>query len=98
MITNTDLAVIGWIALCSVYAFVLFGWDKSKAGSAGSSRVSEMHLLMASAVGGWPGGLAGMLVFRHKTAKTSFKVKFILALFLLAGGLWAYWRVIRTGA
>jgi uncharacterized membrane protein YsdA (DUF1294 family) len=67
MITKTDLAVAGWITLSSVYAFVLFGWDKSKAGRAGSSRVSEMHLLMASAVGGWPGGLAGMLLFRHKS-------------------------------
>ncbi len=38
-----------------------------------------------SALGGWPGGLAGMLPFHHKTAKTSFKLKFAAAFLVWAG-------------
>ena len=40
-------------------------------------------------MGGWPGGLAGMLPFHHKTAKTSFKLKFAAAFLVWAGLLYA---------
>jgi len=45
-------------------------------------------------LGGWPGGLLGMNVFRHKTAKLTFKLKYALALIPFATEVWAWlhWR------
>jgi uncharacterized membrane protein YsdA (DUF1294 family) len=80
--------LFAWLTLSSAYAFVLFGSDKIKA-RRGKRRISERHLLAVSILGGWLGGLAGMLVFRHKTAKGLFLVKFCGALLVWLGLLFA---------
>jgi len=86
----TDQIIVAWLGLAGGGTFALFGYDKWRAGR-GAARTAESALLLASALGGWPGGLAGMLLFRHKTAKTSFVVKFVLVLpvwaALVAGAL-----------
>lgn len=92
MIARIDMLALGWIGISSLYAVALFGWDKSRAGKAGKSRVPEFRLLLPCALGGWLGGLLGMLLFRHKTAKTTFKLKFAVAAVVWIGLLWAYWK------
>jgi uncharacterized membrane protein YsdA (DUF1294 family) len=87
-----DWIVIGWVEVMTVYTFLLFGWDKRVAAQPGRSRVSEFHLACASALGGWLGGLIAMQFFRHKTAKTSFKAKFAVALLFLGWLVWTYWQ------
>ncbi len=81
---------IGWIIVASVWTLVLFGFDQWRAGR-GGRRASEASLFWASVLGGWPGGLLGILVFRHKSAKGSFQLKFAAAFFvwaaLVAGAL-----------
>ena len=74
-----------WLAVTSFIAFLLFGYDKWKAGQSGQGRVSEFLLVLVGALGGWPGGLLGMLVFRHKTSKLSFQFKYALAFLVWAG-------------
>ena len=65
--------------LCgNVVSFALFGIDKRKAGT-GSRRISEATLVGSAALTGTVGGWLGMHVFRHKTAKTSFKAKMVVA-------------------
>lgn len=86
--TRLDQILLAWLGLASALAFLLFGYDKWRAGRAGS-RVPEFQLCLVSALGGWPGGLAGMLAFRHKTAKTSFKLKFAAAFLVWAGLIYA---------
>ena len=80
---------IGWTLVASGWTFLLFGFDKWRAGR--GQRVAESSLLWSSALGGWPGGLLGMIVFRHKSAKPSFQWKFIgamlVGLALVAGAL-----------
>ncbi len=71
--------LIGWLVLSSVLAFLLFGFDKWRAGR-GGRRVAESTLWWVSALGGWPGGLLGIIVFRHKSAKWSFLLMFVAAL------------------
>jgi len=61
------------VALVSVVAFAVFGWDKRQA-SRGGRRVPEATLLTLAALGGLPGALLGMRVFRHKTRKGSFRL------------------------
>jgi uncharacterized membrane protein YsdA (DUF1294 family) len=89
--SRLDQLAIGWCVLWSIVAFLAFGFDKWRAGRAGR-RVPELTLLVLSALGGWPGGGLGMIVFRHKTAKWSFKLKFALALIPFATGVWAWWH------
>ena len=70
--------LIGWTAVFGAWAFVLFGFDKWRAGR-GGQRVAEATLCWVSALVGWPGGLLGILVFRHKSAKPAFRLKFAAA-------------------
>src|SRR5882757_5671544 len=76
--------VMGWIIAASAWTFLLFGFDKWRAGR-GGARIAEATLCWISALGGWPGGLLGILVFRHKSAKGSFQLKFAAAFFVWAG-------------
>lgn len=86
-----------WLAITNLMAFLMFALDKFKAGRPGQRRISEFNLAAIGAVGGWPGGLAAMLLFRHKTAKQSFQVKYALALFVWAGLLFAAYLRLRRG-
>lgn len=83
------LAVLGWYGVMSVVSFVLYWRDKRAAGP-GSRRVSETALLTADLLGGWPGGWIGRRVFRHKTRKVSYRVRFY-AVVLLHVAAWAGW-------
>lgn len=74
----------GWMLAWSVWTFVVFGFDKWRAARRGT-RVAEATLFWISALGGWPGGLFGMIVFRHKSAKGSFQLKFAAAFLVWAG-------------
>lgn len=60
--------------------FLLYGFDKLLA-VLKMRRVPERWLWSAALLGGVIGALAGMLLFRHKTAKTSFQL--VLALGIL---------------
>lgn len=78
---NLPPFLLPWIGAASAWAFVLFGLDKWRAGR-GGLRVAEATLWWVSALGGWPGGLLAMAVFRHKSAKPSFQLKFAAAVFV----------------
>ena len=82
-----------WLTAFSVVTFLVFGFDKWRAQRSGW-RVSESILVMLGALGGWSGGLLGMIVFRHKTAKWTFKFKYVLALIPFIAEIWAWlhWR------
>ena len=70
--------------------FLLFGYDKFQAKRNGW-RIPERVLLGLTLFGGGIGGLAGMLVFRHKTRKTVFWLAAIVGIGLLIY-LAAFWR------
>lgn len=88
-----DKVALVWFAAFSAVTFLAFGFDKWRASRSGS-RVPEFSLVLLGALGGWLGGLFGMLVFRHKTAKWIFKFKYALALIPFAAEVWAgfHWR------
>lgn len=86
-----DQVALAWFGGGSVITFMAFGWDKWRAGRSGQ-RVSEWTLVLLGALGGWLGGIVGMRVFRHKTAKGTFKLKYTLALLPFAMELWAWWH------
>ena len=76
---------LGWLGTTSVVALLLFGYDKWQAGRKGGQRIAESTLCFVSAIGGWPGGIFGLLLFRHKSAKASFQIKFFAALVVWVG-------------
>lgn len=90
-LTTPQLLLAGWLGGMSLAAFILFGYDKWQAGR-GGGRVAESTLCGVSALGGWPGGLLGLLLFRHKSAKASFHFKFTAAFVVWGGLLWTVWR------
>ena len=79
----------GWLVLASILAFGLFGIDKWRSKHDRTHRIRQSSLLLVSALGGWLGGLVGILVFRHKSAKPSFLLQFwaafIVFVFLVVG-------------
>lgn len=89
--SNLDSFAAVWFATFNVVTFLAFGFDKWRAGRPGQ-RVSELTLVLLGTLGGWPGGLIGMKVFCHKTAKWIFKLKYALALLPCAAEIWAWWH------
>ena len=83
---TVDQVLLAWLGVLSVVTFLMFGYDKWRAGRAGE-RVSEARLIWLSALGGWLGGLLGMIIFRHKTSKGSFQWKFVAALLPVGVGI-----------
>lgn len=63
--------------IVNVIAFILGGYDKYLA-VRHKSRISENTLFAAALFGGSIGLLLAMLLFRHKTSKYSFIIKFTI--------------------
>lgn len=76
-----------YLLIINLYAFFIYGLDKSKAKS-GKWRISEKHLLLSAFLGGSLGAFLGMKFFHHKTKHTIFKlgVPLMLLLHLLVLG------------
>ena len=87
---STQVILIAALVM-SAWAFLAFGWDKRQARK-GGSRISEKTLLLLTALGGAPGSLLGMKLFRHKTVKRSFRWKFFLC--VLPNLIWI-WLALR---
>jgi uncharacterized membrane protein YsdA (DUF1294 family) len=90
-----DQFLLAWVGVLSIWTFLLFGFDKWRAARSGARRIPESSLLWASALGGWPGGLLGIVLFRHKSAKPSFLFKFALAFFICAALVAGVWKAGR---
>jgi uncharacterized membrane protein YsdA (DUF1294 family) len=89
----TSIAVL-YLAM-SLVTFGAYGLDKRRA-RRGDSRTPERRLHLLELLGGWPGALLGMKVFRHKTQKRSFRLVFF-AVVLLHLGAWAAWGWYALG-
>lgn len=66
------------VACANLLAFALCALDKSAA-RRGAPRIPEAMFFTLALAGGWPLLLVAMRMFRHKTAKTSFKMRVYLA-------------------
>ncbi len=87
-------ALLSWLLAISLVTFLTYGYDKSIAGSK-RTRVPEAVLLALTLLGGTVGAIAGMLVFRHKTAKRSFQVKLGLVLLVQVLFIIAYYAWLK---
>lgn len=80
MIVSEDILL--YLLLVNGAAFLLMGFDKMTA-KMRSSRIPEFWFFLISLAGGIVGVVAGMFAFHHKTNKTSFQVKIVVAMALV---------------
>ena len=64
--TPLHWALVGYLALVNLIAFVVYGADKRRAKKE-RRRVPEKTLFLLALIGGSVGAWAGMYTFRHKT-------------------------------
>ena len=81
---------LGYFGLLSLIGFVIMGIDKQRA-RAKAWRIPEKTLLIIAFLGGGPGSMLGMYIFRHKTKHTKFIILIPLATLL---SLFAIYQVI----
>lgn len=80
-----------WILGASVVDFALMGIDKHRA-KRGRWRIREKTLFLVAFLGGTPGAMLGMRVFRHKTLHKRFAWGLPALLLLQLGLLWFGWE------
>ncbi|MCE4281992.1 DUF1294 domain-containing protein [Xanthomonas hortorum pv. vitians] len=64
-----------WYAAASVVAMIVYRRDKSAA-QRGQQRTPETSLHIIALLGGWPGALFAQGLFRHKSSKAAFQLRF----------------------
>lgn len=70
-----------YIWLWNLFVFLLYGFDKLMAVT-GKRRVPEICLLASSLAAGGIGALSAMVIFRHKTRKTLFRIAVPISLII----------------
>ncbi len=80
---NMDLIIelIILITILQILPFLIYGIDKLLA-RLGLFRISEKALLATTFIFGIIGSIAAMVIFKHKTRKTSFQHNFAVIVFL----------------
>ena len=70
-----------YLIIINIISFILYGLDKYKA-IHNKWRIPETLLISISFLGGGIGSILGMIIFRHKTKKLSFKILNTLSLLI----------------
>ncbi|MDN2662559.1 DUF1294 domain-containing protein [Psychromonas sp. 14N.309.X.WAT.B.A12] len=78
-----------FMAAINVLSVVLYGMDKLAAIKQWQ-RTPEKHFHYLALFSGWPGSLAGQMLFNHKTTKVSFRRYFYLMIFFNVASTAAY--------
>lgn len=90
---NVAPLVIGWYFATSLATALAYRVDKTAA-ARGKRRVPERWLHGLELAGGWPGGILGQRLFRHKTRKLSYQLVFWLIVASHAA-FWFLWFRFR---
>ncbi|TAA70466.1 DUF1294 domain-containing protein [Planococcus salinarum] len=84
------LVISAYFAILSVMALAMMKIDKRQAQKRGQ-RIPEKNLWRVALFGGGIGAYIGMMMFRHKTKHTNFRLGFLMLAILQAAVLvWVY--------
>ena len=86
---------LGWWLALNVATMLVYGYDKAIAGGP-RRRIPERTLLALALLGGSPGALLAMGLFRHKTVKVPFRRYAILWTVLNPFWVLLWWTLSRT--
>jgi uncharacterized membrane protein YsdA (DUF1294 family) len=75
------MGLLIYLAILNVSALLLYGVDKHRA-KRNKWRIPERTLLLAAFFGGGAGAALGMMLFHHKTRKTTFRIGIPVAILL----------------
>ncbi|QMT18644.1 DUF1294 domain-containing protein [Planococcus maritimus] len=78
------IVLTAYFAAMSSFAFIMMWADKRQAQTRGP-RIPEKRLWLVAVIGGGIGAYAGMMLFRHKTKHTNFRVGFFILALIQAG-------------
>ena len=78
--------LVYYVIAVSLVLFCVMGWDKLHAVKS-KRRIPENTLFLLAIIGGAPGGVFGMMAFRHKIRKPLFQWGFPLIALLWISGL-----------
>lgn len=78
------IILVAYFAAMSSFACIMMWVDKRQAQSRGP-RIPEKRLWLVAVIGGGIGAYAGMMLFRHKTKHTNFRVGFFILALIQAG-------------
>ncbi|WP_238601270.1 DUF1294 domain-containing protein [Xanthomonas arboricola] len=79
-----------WYAATSSVAMLAYRRDK-RAAQRGRQRTPEATLHLIALLGGWPGALLAQQLFRHKSSKTAFQLRFWITVVVNVAALcWAW--------
>lgn len=76
-----------YLLFINFLGLILYALDKAKSKRKGSSRIPERTLLWVARLGGGVGCWLGMMLFRHKTKHTRFRVLVPLWMVVWAVGM-----------
>lgn len=82
-----------WLLAINVTTFLVYLYDKLIARTQ-RTRVPEAVLLGLAFVGGTPAAVLAMILLRHKTAKRSFQLKFVVVVAVQVVLLILYYRYL----
>ncbi|MCH8620610.1 DUF1294 domain-containing protein [Undibacterium sp. TS12] len=77
----------------SMITLIMYGLDKAAARKK-TGRISERSLLLCGLACGWPGAILAQQMFRHKTRKPGFRLRFFATIILNVAMLVAFFAVI----
>ncbi|OBR76729.1 DNA-binding protein [Xanthomonas arboricola] len=77
-----------WYVAASLLAMLVYRLDKSAA-QRGRQRTPETTLHLIALLGGWPGALLAQALFRHKSSKAAFQLRFWITVVANVAAL--YW-------
>ncbi|GEK33425.1 DUF1294 domain-containing protein [Kurthia sibirica] len=89
------MIVITYMLILSLFAFIQIGVDKKRA-KKNEWRIPEKSLWLLALLGGATGSFCGMVYFRHKTKRWSFKIGFLLLMIIDGVSIICY-MLIKTG-
>ena len=86
--TFVQIAILFYCG-ASLVTFVAYGWDK-RCARRGKQRIRERTLHSMELLGGWPGALIALRIFKHKRRKRSY-MAMLIAIIALHVGVWIAW-------
>lgn len=88
--------LFAWLAIVNFFGCIWCFLDKSASFRPNARRIPEMRFFVTALLGGTPGVLLGMYLFRHKTKKVSFQAILLIIGALQVGAIFYFLPILQN--